>query len=318
MPPCLACRGDPEVLRSEPEPDAVACLDLVLELGRAEHVGGKRHVDVLAAEAPAGRGRLEPAVDQVHRRGAEEGGDEHVGGPAVDLLGRPDLLQHALAHDRDPAAHGHRLDLVVGDVHRRDPEPLVELDQLQPRLQAELRVEVGEGLVHQERLGLPHDRPRERDALPLPARQLAREALEEFLEREDPGGPLHGRLDLALGLLRDAEREGDVLVHRHVRVQRVVLEYHRDVPLHRIDEVDEPVADHDFAGGGILEAGDHAEDRALPAARRPEQHQKLAVLDLEGDVADGLDLAEALDQVLDQDVSHGAPSCRWAIWLVIA
>ena len=118
---------------------------------------------------PAG-GRLERAVDQVHRRRAEEGGDEHVGGPPVDLLRRPDLLQHALAHDRDPAAHRHRLDLVVGDVHRRDPEPLVELDQLQPGLQAELCVEVGERLVHQERLGLAHDCPCERNALPLPAR----------------------------------------------------------------------------------------------------------------------------------------------------
>ena len=42
--------------------------------------------------------------------------DEHVQRPVVELLGRGDLLQLALAHDRDAVAHRHRLDLVVRDV----------------------------------------------------------------------------------------------------------------------------------------------------------------------------------------------------------
>jgi hypothetical protein len=32
-------------------------------------------------------------------------------GPLVELLRRPDLLEHAVVHDRDPVAHRHRLDL---------------------------------------------------------------------------------------------------------------------------------------------------------------------------------------------------------------
>ena len=144
--------------------------------GRAQHLGRERDVDVLPAEAPAAVARLERAVDQVHRRRAEEGGDEDVGGAPVDVLRRADLLQHALAHHGDPVPHRHRLDLVVRDVHRRDPEPRVQLDQLEPRLDAQLRVEVRERLVHQERVRLAHDRARERDALPLPARELPRVA----------------------------------------------------------------------------------------------------------------------------------------------
>ena len=101
-------------------------------------------------------------------------------GRLVDVLRRPDLLQHALAHHGDPVPHRHRLDLVVGDVHRRDPEPRVQLDQLEARLDAELRVEVRERLVHQERVRLADDRARERDALPLPARELARIALQQL------------------------------------------------------------------------------------------------------------------------------------------
>ena len=297
------------MLRAQAELHVAPRLDLVLQLGRAEHLGRERDVDVLAAEAPAAAvGRLERAVDEVHRRGAQERGDEHVRGAPVDVLRRADLLQHAVAHHGDPVPHRHRLDLVVGHVHRRDAEPRVQLDQLQPGLDPQLRVEVRERLVHQERIRLADDRARERDALPLPAGELARVAVQQLVERQDPGGAADGGVDLGLGLLGDLEREGDVREHGHVRVERVVLEDHRDVPLHRVDEVHEPAPDHDLARVGVLEPGDGAQDRALPAPRRPEQDEELAVGDLQRDVGDRLDLAEALHQMLDHDVCHATPS----------
>ena len=97
MPAVSPGAADPDVLRPQPELDLSARLDLVRELGRAEHVGRERHVDVVAAEAPAAVDRLERAVDHVHRRRPEERRDEHVGGAAVDVLRRPDLLQDAVA-----------------------------------------------------------------------------------------------------------------------------------------------------------------------------------------------------------------------------
>src|SRR5262249_11589032 len=60
----------------------------------------------------------------------------------------------------------------------------------------------------------------------------------------------------------------------------------------------------DLPGVGVLEPGDHAKDRGLAAPGWAEQHQELAVGNPEGDVADGLDLAETLHQVLDQDLCH--------------
>ena len=286
-------------------------LRLELQLWNADHIPRERNIDVLAAEAPAvGRG-LERASDQVHGRGAEERRDEDVGRSAIDLLRRSDLLQHSVAHHRDPMAHRHRLDLVVRHVHGRDPEPLVELDQLEARLHAELRVEVGERLVHEERVRLAHDGAGEGDALALPARQLPRQALQQVFEPENPRRPSDRRLDLVLPFLRDLQRERDVLEHGHVRIQRVVLEHHRDIALHGVDEVHEPAADHDLTRVGILEPRDDSQDRALPAPRRPEQDEELAVCDLQRDVVDRLDLAEALHQMLDHDVCHYAasPAC---------
>ncbi|HET8586469.1 MAG TPA: ATP-binding cassette domain-containing protein, partial [Candidatus Limnocylindria bacterium] len=59
-------------------------------------------------------------------------------GVLVQRLRRVDLLQHPLADDRDPVAHRHGLDLVVGDVEGRDPELALDAGDLGPHLDAQL------------------------------------------------------------------------------------------------------------------------------------------------------------------------------------
>src|SRR5258708_39877297 len=59
-------------------------------------------------------------------------------------------------------------------------------------------------------------------------------------------------------------------------------------------------ADEDLAGAGRLQPGDHAQGRGLAAARRPQQGEELAILDLEVEVvhgakAVGIDLLDALE-----------------------
>ena len=105
-------------------------------------------------------------------------GDEQVDGLVVELLRAADLLQLALAHHRDAVAERHRLGLVVGDVDGRRLEPVLDPRDLGPHLHAQLRVEVGERLVHQERARLADDRPAHRDPLALAAGEVRRLAVE--------------------------------------------------------------------------------------------------------------------------------------------
>jgi len=60
----------------------------------------------------------------------------------------------------------------------------------------------------------------------------------------------------------------------------------RDIAMVRRQHRHVAVADHDRAVGDLLEAGDHAQQRRLAAARGADEHHELAVLDLEGQVAD--------------------------------
>jgi hypothetical protein len=138
-----------------------------------------------------------------------------------------------------------------------------------PHLHAELRVQVRERLVEQEHLRVAHDGAAHRDALALAAGELARVALEELGEAQDLGGAADPLLDDVLGRLRELEGERHVLLHGHVRVERVVLEHHRDVPVLGRHVVHHPPADRDLAAVDLLQPGDHPEQRRLPAARGP-------------------------------------------------
>ena len=86
------------------------------------------------------------------------------------LLGRVHLLQHAVLEHGDAVAQRHRLDLVVRDVDRGGAEPFVQSGEFGAHLHPQLRVQVRQGLVHEERARLAHHGAADGDALALAAR----------------------------------------------------------------------------------------------------------------------------------------------------
>jgi hypothetical protein len=77
------------------------------------------------------------------------------------------------------------------------------------------------------------------------------------------------------------QREGHVVEHAHVRVQRVALEHHRQVALGRGQPGDVAPVEFDRAAVDFGEARDHAQQRRLAAARGPDEDDELALLDLQ-------------------------------------
>ena len=106
----------------------------------------------------------------------------------------------------------------------------------------------------------------------------------------------------------DLQRELDVGLDGLVRIQRVALEHHRHVAHLRLDVVDPRVADEDVAAGRRLQPGDHPQQRALPATRRPEQDHEVVVVDVDRHVVDGVHrigaLSERLGDVLESYLGH--------------
>ncbi len=172
------------------------------------------------------------------------------------------------------------------DVDRGDAEATLQRRDLRARLHAQLGVEVRQRLVHEEDLGLADDGATHRDALTLTTRERLRLARQVLLEVEQLGGLEHALGALFLADAGDLQGEAHVLGDRHVRVQRVVLEDHRDVAVLRRDVGDIAVADEDAARVDLFEAGQHAQRGGLTATGGADQDQELAVGDLEVQLVD--------------------------------
>ena len=228
-------------------------------------------------------------VHEVHRGRADEAGHEQVHRRVEQRLRGVHLLELPIAQHADAVPEGHGLDLVVGHVHSGHAEPLVQLGERGPHGHPELGVQVGQRLVHQERLRFPDDGPAHGHPLPLTAGQRRGLALQVLLQAEHLGHVSDPPLDLVLGRFALLQPEGQVLLHRHVRVQRVVLEHHRDVAVLGRQVVHDLATDGDCARADLLQAGDRPQRRGLAAAGRADQDHELPVLDLKVEVVHPLD-----------------------------
>ncbi len=168
-------------------------------------------------QSPPGRCSMAPLKKFIGRR-PDEAGDEHISGVIVEAQRLGDLLDDAVFHHDDAVAHGHGLDLVVGDVDHGGLEPVVELGDFGAHLDAHLGVEVGERFVEQEGLRFAHDGAADGDALALAAGEGLGFALELFVgDAEDLRGVADALVDLGFRVFAQHQAERHVFVDGHVR-----------------------------------------------------------------------------------------------------
>ncbi len=143
----------------------------------------------------ARRGLAHDPAEREHvaaRDVAREVLDVLVGRRADELLGRAELHDRAVAHDRDPVAEPERLGEVVRDEDHRLADLLLEPHDLVLHVAADERVERAERLVVEHHLRVDGERARDADALLHAARELVGELVGDVLEpdeREDLARP---------------------------------------------------------------------------------------------------------------------------------
>ena len=115
---------------------------------------------------------------------ADEAGDERGMRVAIDVLWPADLVDAAAVHHHDPVGHRQRLGLIVRDVDERRPERTVDAAKLELHLLAQLQIEGRKRLVEQQHARPVHECACERDALRLPARELADAPARQFGEAD--------------------------------------------------------------------------------------------------------------------------------------
>ena len=225
-----------------------------------------------------------------------------------DLIRRTVLFDSALVHHHDPVGELERFFLIVRDENAGQMDFGVQPAQPPPQLLPDLRIERAERFVEQQHPGLDGQRARQRDSLPLPARQLRRVPAAEVIELHERQQIVHFAADLALGKTdharTDAHAERHVLENRHVPEQRIMLEDESDAAIPRIAPCRVVSVEQHRSRVGPLEAGNDAQERRLAGARRSQQRQQLALLHGEADVVQRGELPELLREAADFD-AHG-------------
>ncbi|MGY4597907.1 hypothetical protein ACVWXL_005653 [Bradyrhizobium sp. GM22.5] len=222
----------------------------------------------------------------------------------IDVARRARLLDPALLHHHHEIGERDRLELGMGDVNEGDTELLLHPPELLAHLHAELLVEGGQRLIEQKHPRLGDRRARQRHALLLAAGELRRQAIGELRQPHLLDHGIGCAEAIGLGLAADAQCEGDILAHGQMREQRVGLKHHRGASLHRREPDDVLAADHDLAGGRVLVAGDHTQNRGLAAAGRTDEAAIGAIGDLEVDAVDHVaDAVKALADARQFDIA---------------
>ena len=243
-------------------------------------------------------GAVDAAVEE--RAAADEARDEAVGRALVEVALAADLADLALGHHHEAVRHGQRLLLVVRDHDGGEPELALQLADLDAHLLAQLGVEIGQRLVEQQHVGPDRERARERDALLLAAGQLARQPRRKAVEPHQPQRLARARLDLGLARAcaspartRRSRRPSCAGTARssgtpcRCCAATAAAPSRRAPPMRTVPPL------------GSTKPGDHAQRRGLAAAGGPEQHEELAVRDVERHARDHGMIAVALGRAVD-------------------
>ena len=255
-----------------PDPDAQAAA-----LFKARNLRQGDGLSLQGCGRPPG---IHHRIEQVHGGRADKACHKGVLWPVIDIQRGANLFNMTGLHDDDLVGHCHRLDLVVGDIDGRGGKTLVQFADFRPHLDPKLGIKVRQGFVKQEHLGVAHNRPPHGHSLTLSTRQGAGIAVKVGGQAQHLGGAVDPCLDLGLVHLLHPQGKGHVGPNGLVRVKRVVLEHHCDVPFRRRQVVHKPFANVNGPGGYPFKPSDHPQQCRLSATGRTDQHHEFTVMDV--------------------------------------
>ena len=226
-----------------------------------------------------------------------------------------DLLDLRVVHDDDPIRHRQRLFLVVRHVDEHQPELALEVPQLDAHAQLKQPVEVAERLVQEQRLGLGDEHAGECDPLLLAPGELPR-LCGRRADRGRPSPARTWRASVAPAFPTPCIFSPNSTFWSTVRCGKSAKCW-KTVVVGRLcggrSTSDSPSRRMSAARRELV-AADHPQRRRLPAARRAEQDDVLAVVDVQVEVVDGHRAAREhlphVDEVEARPSIRGGGGCR--------
>ena len=145
-------------------------------------------------------------------------------------------------------------------------DSLAEFNDFRAHLVPQFGIKVGKRFVHQEYLGFANNSTPNRDTLALATRESLWFTFQEICDTEYLSSLIDLPVNLSFLFLAQLKRKREVLINCHVRIKRIVLENHCDIPVFGRNGVDESVINVEFTFRDLLKTCDHSERGRFSAA----------------------------------------------------
>ncbi len=195
------------------------------------------------------------------------------------LIRRISLFNIPLTHHHYTIGYFGRLFLVVGHEHAGEFQLFMQLTQPATQLFTHLRIQRAKRFIKQQNLRFYSQRARQRHALFLAAGKLCRITICQMSKLHHLQQFCHFRFDgcgiRALATWQHRQAKSDIVEHRHMTEQRVMLEHETDLAIARVQAADVGAVEANMPAGLMLQPGDNAQQRGFPGTGRPQQRDHL-------------------------------------------
>ena len=193
----------------------------------------------------------------------------------------------------------------MSDVDSGDTQTALELFNDGAHLDTKLRVQVGQGLVHQQNAGLNDESTGQSNTLLLTAGEFVGLPVCQMGDLHQFQSLVNPAVHLRLGGFPGLQAVGNIFPDCQMGENSIVLEYHTDVTLVGSHIIDTLFAEIEVAAFDGVEACDHTQQGGFTAAGGTQQGKEFTFPDVQGNSVQSGKIAVTFHSVLDNDfIAH--------------
>ncbi|MNZ59995.1 hypothetical protein D3C78_780540 [compost metagenome] len=198
-------------------------------------------------------------IYKVHSWGTDEACNEHILRLVVQFFWRSRLLNNTSFHNHDTVTHCHSFDLVMRYIDTSSFKAFYQFSNFRTHLTAQFSIQVRKRFVHQEYLWIADNRTSQGNTLTLTTGESFWFAIKQMLDVENFCSFANALIDFFFLHFAKFQAKCHVLVNVHMWVQRVGLEYHRDVAIFRCYVINDTIANVQFTFRNFFKTCDHTQ-----------------------------------------------------------
>ena len=200
-----------------------------------------------------------------------EFGDKTRLGFFINVPGRTDLTDLTITHNDNPVGQSQGLFLIMGHINQGNSEIFLQFLDHGSKPHTDFGIQRTQRLIQKQNFRFDGDRSPQRHPLLLPAAQLGRIMGSPFAEAQKIQNFGHAIIGLLFGHFAHFEAKSNILLHGHIRKERIRLKDDAKVSFLGDDIIYNLSVVQDISGGGLLKSREHSQNGGFSTPTGPQK-----------------------------------------------